>query len=215
MQQDINAIIEAVLSRLEAEHQTHAPSPSEDIPAEISARHVHLSREDLLELTGASDLVNSRSISQPGQFLSSLRVRLIGPKGMIDNVAVLGPLRRQTQAEISATDARELGLQAPVRLSGDLKDAAQIHIQTGDRIICRKAAIIAKRHLHAAPGDAQRLGRDRHHAGLTAQRQRRGLIRLVGGLHLRRPGGGHVAVPLRAPAARLSLQLIRIIRHDC
>ena len=70
----------------------------------------------------------------------------------------LGPLRRQTQAEISATDARELGLQAPVRLSGDLKDAAQIHIQAGDRIICRKAAIIAKRHLHAAPGDAQRLG---------------------------------------------------------
>ena len=158
MQQDINAIIEAVLSRLEAEHQPHAPSSSEDIPAEISARHVHLSREDLLELTGASDLVNSRSISQPGQFLSSLRVRLIGPKGMIDNVAVLGPLRKQTQAEISATDARELGLQAPVRLSGDLKDAAQIHIQAGDRIICRKAAIIAKRHLHAAPGDAQRLG---------------------------------------------------------
>lgn len=158
MQQDINAIIEAVLSRLEAEHQPHAPSSSEDIPAEISARHVHLSREDLLELTGASDLVNSRSISQPGQFLSSLRVRLIGPKGMIDNVAVLGPLRRQTQAEISATDARELGLQAPVRLSGDLKDAAQIHIQAGERIICRKAAIIAKRHLHAAPGDAQRLG---------------------------------------------------------
>ena len=82
MQQDINAIIEAVLSRLEAEHQSHAPSSSEDIPAEISARHVHLSREDLLELTGASDLVNSRSISQPGQFLSSLRVRLIGPKGL-------------------------------------------------------------------------------------------------------------------------------------
>lgn len=158
MEQDIKAVIEAVLSRLEAEHQSSAPLSSEDIPAEISARHVHLSKEDLLELTGAADLSNSRSISQPGQYLSSLRVRLIGPKGMIDNVAVLGPLRKQTQAEISATDARELGIAAPVRLSGDLKDAAAIHIQAGDRIICRKAAIIARRHLHAAPGDAQQLG---------------------------------------------------------
>lgn len=158
MEQDIKAIIDAVLSRLGAEHQPYAPLSSEDIPAEISARHVHLSKEDLLELTGASDLSNSRSISQPGQYLSSLRVRLIGPKGVIDNAAVLGPLRKQTQAEISATDARELGLAAPVRLSGDLKDAAAIHIQAGSRIIRRHAAIIAKRHLHASPQDAQRLG---------------------------------------------------------
>ena len=158
MEQNIQAIIEAVLSRLNEEHRASAPASPEDIPAEISARHVHLSKEDLFELSGLAGLAGSRAISQPGQYLSDLRVTLIGPKGSISNVAVLGPLRSQTQAEISATDARQLGIAAPVRLSGDLKDAAAIHIQLGDNIIRSKAAIVAKRHLHATPQDAERLG---------------------------------------------------------
>lgn len=170
MEQNIKAIIEAVLSRLKEEQHTGPlsqpqterppalPFSREDIPAEISARHVHLSKEDLLELTGLTELASSRAISQPGQYLSDQRVTLIGPKGSISNVAVLGPLRSRTQAEISATDARQLGIAAPVRLSGDLKDAVSVHIQLGDNIICRKAAIVAKRHLHATPQDAERLG---------------------------------------------------------
>jgi putative phosphotransacetylase len=75
-----------------------------------------------------------------------------------DNVAVLGPTRDATQVEISATDARTLGISAPVRLSGDLKDAADVAIQAGGTVITRKAAIVAKRHLHMTPEDAAAFG---------------------------------------------------------
>ncbi len=148
----VDAIVREVLSRLQKE-QNGAPS-ARSIPAEMSARHVHLSIEDLKVLFGIDKLECAREISQPGQFLSSCRLRLIGPKGTIDNVAVLGPTRNATQVEISATDARTLGIQAPVRLSGELQDAAEIALQAGNKIITRKAAIIARRHLHMTPKDA-------------------------------------------------------------
>ena len=82
-------------------------------------------------------------------------MRLIGPKGVLDHVAVLGPARSATQVEISATDARFLGVKAPVRLSGELQDAAEIILQTELGILVRKAAIIARRHLHMTPADAE------------------------------------------------------------
>ena len=129
------------------------PNPGA-IPVEMSARHIHLSREHMLSLFGTDVLPQKKPISQPGQYLSELRVRLIGPKGTIDNVAVLGPLRKETQAEVSATDARQLGIQAPVRLSGDLSGAALVHIQAGKNIISCPCAIIAKRHVHMTPEDA-------------------------------------------------------------
>ena len=109
----IEAIVREVVSRLASEP---AACPDRRIPAEMSARHVHLSREDLRALFGLDQLECAREISQPGQYLSTCRVRLIGPKGILDNVAVLGPTRDATQVEISATDARTLGISAPVRL---------------------------------------------------------------------------------------------------
>ncbi|MBR5110605.1 MAG: phosphate propanoyltransferase [Clostridia bacterium] len=124
----------------------------------MSARHAHLSREDLKTLFGLEQLECVREISQPGQFLSGCRVRLIGPKGILDNVAVLGPVRDKTQVEISATDARTLGISAPVRLSGQLTDAAEIVLQAGGTVITRKAAIIAERHVHMTPADAAEFG---------------------------------------------------------
>lgn len=148
----VDNIVREVLSRLQKE-QNGEPS-ARPIPAEMSARHVHLSTEDLKVLFGIDKLECAREISQPGQFLSSCRLRLIGPKGTIDNVAVLGPTRGATQVEISATDARTLGIQAPVRLSGELQDAAEIALQAGSKIISRKAAIVARRHLHMTPRDA-------------------------------------------------------------
>ena len=151
----IEAIVREVLSRLQSEGRAGG---GQLIPAEMSARHVHLSPEDLKALFGLDKLECVREISQPGQFLSNCRVRLIGPKGMLDNVAVLGPVRKVTQVEISATDARTLGISAPVRLSGDLADAAAISIQAGGMIITRKAAIVAKRHLHMTPADAAAFG---------------------------------------------------------
>ncbi len=151
----IETIVREVLSRLNTEQAAAGGRP---FPAEMSARHVHLTREDLAALFGTDKLTCVREISQPGQFLSDCRVRLIGPKGVIDNVAVLGPLRSATQVEISATDARALGVKAPVRLSGELNDAADIALQNGSAVICRKAAIIAKRHIHMTPKDAAEYG---------------------------------------------------------
>lgn len=160
----VETIVAEVLRRLKSERaspaatSSTAASPAQGIPAEMSARHVHLTQADMRALFGQDELPASRSISQPGQYLSTLRVRLIGPKGVIDNVAVLGPLRKATQVEISATDARALGVAAPVRLSGDLAGAAAVHIQAGEKMICANAAIVAKRHLHMLPSDAARYG---------------------------------------------------------
>lgn len=151
----IEAIVREVLSRLQSEK---GACSDRLIPAEMSARHVHLSAEDLKALFGVDQLNCVRQISQPGQFLSDCRVRLIGPKGILDNVAVLGPVRSATQVEISATDARTLGIAAPVRLSGELNDAAPVTLQAGGVVITRKAAIIAKRHLHMTPADAAAFG---------------------------------------------------------
>ena len=88
----------------------------------------------------------------------ALRVRLIGPKGVLDNVAVLGPVRGATQAEISATDARHLGVCAPVNLSGDLSGAATVFLQAGDALLKRACAIIARRHVHMTPDEADAFG---------------------------------------------------------
>ncbi len=151
----IEAIVREVLSRLPREEKACSDKL---IPAEMSARHVHLSQEDLRTLFGRDRMEVVRPLSQPGQFLSDCRVRLIGPKGMLDQVAVLGPARGATQVELSASDARHLGISAPVRLSGELQDAAEVIIQVDSKVITRKAAIIAKRHLHMTPADAAAYG---------------------------------------------------------
>ncbi len=151
----IEAIVAEGLSRLNGDAAFGSGRP---FPAEMSARHVHLSQEDLKTLFGLDQLECVRAISQPGQFLSGCRVRLIGPKGILDNVAVLGPTRGKTQVEISATDARTLGISAPVRLSGELQDAAEIILQACGTVITRKAAIVARRHVHMTPADAAAFG---------------------------------------------------------
>ena len=151
----IEAIVREVLSRLQQEQK---PCSDRLIPAEMSARHVHLSPEDLKTLFGREHMEVVRELSQPGQFLSDCRVRLIGPKGVLDQVAVLGPARGATQVEISANDARHLGIDAPVRLSGELQDAAEIVLQAGSAVVVRRAAIIARRHLHMTPSDAAAFG---------------------------------------------------------
>ena len=104
------------------------------IPVEISARHVHLSVEDALSLYGEA-LRPERPLSQPGQFLCVERVRLIGPKGVMDKVAVLGPARSVSQIELSKTDARILGINPPVRQSGDTKDTPGIVLASTTGIV--------------------------------------------------------------------------------
>lgn len=128
------------------------------IPLEASGRHVHLTREQCLQLFGR-ELTEKRPLSQPGQYLSEQRVSLIGPKGRFDNVAVLGPARAEAQVEISLTDSRVLGLTPPIRLSGHTEGSPGIIIEGScGRIELRQGVIVAQRHLHLTPEDGRRFG---------------------------------------------------------
>ena len=128
------------------------------IPVEISARHAHLSNDDAIALFGEA-LRPERPLSQPGQFLSSGRVRLIGPKGVMDKVAVLGPARSVSQIELSKTDARILGINPPVRQSGDTKDTPGIVLASTTGIVgLESGVIVAARHIHMHTDDAERFG---------------------------------------------------------
>lgn len=130
------------------------------IPLEISARHVHLTRQAVEQLFGAgATLTRKRDLSQPGEFLSEQRVRLITPQGVMENVAVLGPERGAIQVELAASDCRRLGIGTSVNLSGDLAGAGDITI-AGDRgcVFASASVIVAKAHLHMAPKDALAFG---------------------------------------------------------
>lgn len=130
------------------------------IPVEASGRHVHLSQGDVERLFGAGhSLTFKRELSQPGQFLCEERVSLKGSKGELKNVAVLGPARKNTQIELSKTDASALGADAPVRESGDTAGSAPITITAGGASVSApEGAIVALRHLHVTPRDAALLG---------------------------------------------------------
>ena len=128
------------------------------VELEASGRHVHLTRAQAVALFG-HPLTPERELSQPGQYLAKERVTVIGPKGEFAAVAVLGPERSEGQVEISATDARTLGITAPVRLSGSVENTPGITVQ-GDKgtIQLPRGVIIAKRHIHMTPEDAKNMG---------------------------------------------------------
>lgn len=132
----------------------------QEIPIEISARHVHLDREALDILYGKDyKLTKKRDLSQSGQYLSEERVKLVTEHGQIANVGILGPLRSRVQVELSLTDARQLGLKPPIRLSGDLHDAADVLIVGPEGVISAKGStIIAKAHVHMTSADAEAYG---------------------------------------------------------
>ena len=128
--------------------------------AEISARHVHLSKEDLATLFGEGyQLTNKKDLSQPGQFACEERVTVVGPKRELKNVSILGPVRPESQVELSMTDARSIGLTAPIRESGDLEGSTPCKlIGPCGEIELKKGVIIAKRHIHMTPADAEKYG---------------------------------------------------------
>ncbi len=130
------------------------------IEVEASGRHVHLSKKDLNTLFGEGyQLTKAKDLSQPGQFACNERVTISGPKGAIKNVIILGPERKDTQVEVSLTDALALGIKPPIRLSGDVEDSPGVVIINGDRKVeINQGIIVAKRHIHMLPEDAQRLG---------------------------------------------------------
>jgi len=127
---------------------------------EVSARHVHLSREHLDILFGKGyELSPDKTLSQPGEFAAQERLQIVGPRDMLHNVAILGPLREQTQVEITWTEARKIGLKPPVRESGHLEDSEGCRlVGPAGEVELSEGVIIAKRHLHLSPADAEDLG---------------------------------------------------------
>lgn len=127
---------------------------------EVSARHVHLTQGDVEKLFGAGkQLTYVRDLSQPGQFVCEERVEIVGPKRSIANVVILGPVRPASQVEVSMTDCFTLGVVGPVRESGDLEGSAPIKLKgPAGEVDLPQGLIVAKRHIHMTPEDAQRLG---------------------------------------------------------
>lgn len=127
---------------------------------ETSARHVHLTQEHLEALFGkGATLTHKKVLSQPGQFACEERVTIVGPKRELAGVSILGPVRPATQVELSATDARSIGVDAPIRESGDIagSGACKIIGPKGE-IEISEGVIVAKRHIHLTPADAEELG---------------------------------------------------------
>ena len=142
---ELQAVVGKVLSRL-------------FIELEASGRHVHVTKAQAKTLFG-HELTPKRPLSQPGQYLANERVTVIGPKGEFQNVAVLGPERKEAQVEISLTDGRTLGIQPPVRLSGDVKDTpGAVLVGPEGKVALERGVIAAQRHIHMRPETAKSIG---------------------------------------------------------
>ena len=129
------------------------------ILVETSARHIHVTEEALAALFGEGHkLTNKKDLSQPGQFACEEKVEVVGPKGTL-KMSILGPTRPETQIELSFTDARALGITAPIRESGDVAGTPGITLRgPAGEITIDSGVIIAKRHIHMRPEEAEALG---------------------------------------------------------
>ena len=133
---------------------------SKEFMVETSARHVHVTQETLEALFGKGyKLTVKKELSQPGQFASNERVTVVGPKKELANVSILGPCRKFNQVELSATDARSIGIDAPIRESGDIKGSGKCTlVGPNGSVELEEGVIVAKRHIHMQPADAAEFG---------------------------------------------------------
>lgn len=131
-----------------------------EILIETSARHVHVTKETLEVLFGAgAELTKKKDLSQPGQFASEQRVTVVGPKKELANVSILGPVRPADQVELSATDARSIGLPIDIRESGDIAGTPGCILRgPAGEVEIKEGVIVAKRHIHLTPATAEQLG---------------------------------------------------------
>ena len=125
---------------------------------ETSARHIHVTKETLEALFGeGAELTVRKMLSQPGQFASGEKLEVVGPKGVL-KASILGPVRKENQVELSYSDARTIGVVAPLRESGDVKGSAPCTLrnpENGKEVVIQEGVIIAKRHIHMTPADAE------------------------------------------------------------
>ncbi len=131
-----------------------------EILIETSARHVHVTKETLEVLFGkGAELTKKKDLSQPGQYASEQRVTVVGPKKELANVSILGPCRNADQVELSATDARSIGLDIAIRESGDIAGTPGCTLKGPEgEVIIKEGVIVAKRHIHLTPETADKLG---------------------------------------------------------
>ena len=131
-----------------------------EVLIETSARHVHVTQETLEALFGAgAQLTKKKDLSQPGQFASEQRVTVVGPKKELANVSILGPVRSADQVELSATDARSIGLGIDIRESGDIAGTPGCTLRgPAGEVTIKEGVIVAKRHIHLTPADAEEMG---------------------------------------------------------
>jgi len=130
------------------------------VPIAMSNRHIHLSQKDLEILFGEGhELTKFKDLSQPGQYACEEKVDITGPKGTIKGVRILGPVRPETQLEVSVADSFALGVKPPVRDSGDIKDSPGVTL-TGPKgqVEIPEGAIVASRHIHMHTSDAEKFG---------------------------------------------------------
>lgn len=141
----VDALVQALMGRL-------------FVPLEASGRHVHVTAQQAQILFG-HDLTPERPLSQPGQYLSRERVTVVGPRGRFENVAVLGPVRKEAQVEISLTDGKTLGITPPIRPSGDVQGTpGALLVGPCGNVELGQGVIAARRHIHMTPEDAAQMG---------------------------------------------------------
>lgn len=132
-----------------------------EVIVETSARHIHLTNEAVEQLFGAGyELTKKKDLSQPGQFACAEKLVIVGPKGTL-KASILGPTRKANQVELSLTDARSIGVTAPIRESGDIAGTGAcklVNPETGAEIELTEGVIAAKRHIHLTPATAAEMG---------------------------------------------------------
>ena len=146
---------------------------------ETSARHVHVSQQDLETLFGKGyELKVKKMLSQPGQYACEERVDVVGPKKTLSGVSILGPVRNATQVEISLTDARSIGVNAPIRESGDIAGTGACKlVGPAGEVEISEGVIAAKRHIHMTPADAEECGvKDKDVVSVKVQTPERSLV---------------------------------------
>lgn len=131
-----------------------------EVPVRISGRHIHISRADLNQLYGPDySLTKYRDLAQPGQFAANETLTVVGPAGVIEEVRILGPIREKTQVEISGTDGYHLGIEPPVRDSGDTEGTPGIVlVGPNGAVTLREGVILAATHIHISDKDADSIG---------------------------------------------------------
>lgn len=178
---DMNVLINKIYDEVMIELK-NVESDDLKIPVGVSNRHVHLTDEDVEALFPKGyKLTPLKDLSQPNQYACKETVEIVTEKGSIKNVRILGPTRSKTQVEISKTDARTLGISAPLRNSGDTKGSSDIIIKyLGKKIVAKESVIVAKRHIHMHTDDAAKFNvKDNDEVSIKFDGERGGILNNV------------------------------------